>query len=114
MLMRLNSGPYEAWKMPLITQLLNTRMRRDRTRRLIVGYGVSMPYDDLEDGAYNVKATPKTWGVNAIHFGPAETANGITRIRTPIDQIVEASNDWECTFHNRNETYQLGNPGLGW
>ena len=77
----------------------------DRNRRLIVGYGASLPYDELEDGAGNVTATPKTWGINAIHFGPDEAANGTTRLRTPIDQIPEAGNDWECTFHNRNVTY---------
>ena len=77
----------------------------DKKRRLIVGYGLSMRYDELLNGAGNVKATPETWGVNAIHFGPAETANGTTRLRTPIDQIPEPGNDWECTFHNRNDTY---------
>ena len=77
----------------------------NRNRRLIVGYGASIPYGELENGAGNVTATPKTWGINAIHFGPVETANGTTRLRTPIDQIPEAGNDWECTFHNRNATY---------
>ena len=74
----------------------------DRKRRLIVGYGLSMPYDELEDGAGNVTATPKTWGVNAVHFGPGATGPGTTRVRTPIDQIPEPGNDWECTFHNRD------------
>ena len=77
----------------------------NRDRRLIVGYGASMNYADLLIGTYNVTTTPKTWGINAIHFGPDETANGTTRMRTPIDQIPEAGNDWECTFHNRNATY---------
>ena len=73
-----------------------------KKRRLIVGYGLSMPYEDLEDGAGNVTATPKTWGVNAIHFGPGATGPGTTRMRTPIDQIPEPGNDWLCTFHNRD------------
>ena len=77
----------------------------NKKRRLIVGYGASMNYADLLIGTYNVTTTPKTWGINAIHFGPDETANGTTRLRTPIDQIPEAGNDWECTFHNRNTTY---------
>ena len=85
--------------------VIEYRDEANTTRRLIVGYGASLPYDELEDGAGNVTATPKTWGINAIHFGPDETANGTTRIRTPIDQIPEAGNDWECTFHNRNATY---------
>ena len=76
----------------------------DRKRRLIVGLGVSMPYGELQDGAGNVKATPKTWGVNAIHFGPNATVRGVTRLRTPIDQIPEPGNDWPCTFHNRDAT----------
>ena len=85
--------------------VIEYRDEENRDRRLILGYGLSMSYADLLIGTYNVTTTPKTWGVNAIHFGPDETANGTTRMRTPIDQIPEPGNDWECTFHNRNTTY---------
>ena len=70
--------------------VMEYRDELNRKRRLIIGYGYSMAYADLENGAGNVKATPKTWGVNAIHLAPEETANGTTRLRTPIDQIPEA------------------------
>ena len=86
--------------------VIEYRDEMNRIRRLIVGYGFSLPYDELENGAGNVTATPKTWGVNAIHFGPDETADGVTRFRNPIDQIPEDGNDWPCTFHNRNATYK--------
>ena len=85
--------------------VIEYRNELNKKRRLIVGYGASIDYADLQDGAGNVKATPKTWGIKAIHFGPNETANGTTRLRTPIDQIPEAGNDWDCIFHNRNTTY---------
>ena len=82
--------------------VIEYRDEGDAQRRLIVGYGLSMPYEALVNGAGNVTATPKTWGVNAIHFGPGATGPGTTRMRTPIDQIPEPGNDWLCTFHNRD------------
>ena len=77
---------------------------KDRTQRLIVGNGISINHSDLLDYSTGIKQTPRTWGVNAIHFGPTGTDDGVVRLLNPVDQIPEPGNDWDCTFHNRHAT----------
>ena len=93
--------------------VIEYRDESNKKRRLIVGYGASMNYADLLIGTYNVTTTPKTWGINAIHFGPDETANGTTRLRTPIDQIPEAWQRLGVHVPQSEHHLLVGNSGLG-
>ena len=77
---------------------------RDRTQRLILGYGLSVNHDDLLNFSAGVKQTPRTWGVNEIHFLPGETSDGTIRMLNPVDQIPVPGVDWVCTYHNRHAT----------
>ena len=72
---------------------------------LIVGEGRSMPFSDLVGNP--TKTLPAIYGLNAIHFGADETANGEVEIQSPPVFVKAQGGDRVVTFHNRNDTYSL-------
>ena len=89
------------------TPIIKFKDEQQRSQKLIVGAGMSVDFDDLQNSSVGVKRPPTTWGVNAIHFGAGETEDGTLRLPNPVDQIPVPGNDLEYTFHNRNSTYNL-------
>ena len=77
----------------------------DKPHRIIMGYGVTRAYDDLQNAPDSRKYPPVIYAPSVvIHFGPDADANGGIRLHTPPEQIpVGDSGDVNLIFHNRED-----------
>ena len=72
---------------------------------IIIGQGGSLPFDDLLGNP--IKAVPKVYGLNAIHFGPGATADGQGRLPDPRDWPIVPGGDRVLELHNLDDTYSV-------
>ena len=77
----------------------------EKPHRVIMGYGVTRAYDDLQNAPNSRKYPPVVYAPSVVvHFGPDADANGEIRLLTPPEQIPGGdSGDVNLIFHNRED-----------
>ena len=77
----------------------------EKPHRVIMGYGVTRAYDNLQNAPNSRKYPPVVYAPSVVvHFGPDAAADGEIRLLTPPEQIPGGdSGDVNLIFHNRED-----------